>query len=205
MAQPMIKSKENYNAAIKMAQELLKGNLDKNFRFHNYDHTLNVARAAHTIGFHSKLSPKQLELVNLAAWFHDLGYCLSQSNHEEFSTKLARKILTPLEVNDHDVSSICNLIMATRLPQNPKSLLERVLCDADMYHLSQVDYRHTSALLKEEIELLHDLTYTDQEWNLKNIEFFNNHKYFTPFGKKILTPLKTENLKNLCLERLMVA
>ncbi|MEM8567029.1 MAG: HD domain-containing protein [Bacteroidota bacterium] len=201
----MMNTKPNHNIAIKMAQELLKVNLDSNFKFHSYGHTLNVVRSAHAIGFHSELNSKELAIVNLAAWFHDLGYCLSHENHEQLSAKLVRKILTPLGIDRQKISLICDLIMATRLPQTPKNLLEQVLCDADMSHLSQIDYPQSSLLLKSEIELIHGINYTDQEWNRKNIEFFNNHKYFTPFGKKILAPLKTENLKNLCAERLLVA
>ena len=47
------------------------------------------------------------------------------------------------------------------------------------------------------IELTKDKQISDEEWDELNYSFFNDHEYFTEFGKKYLQPIKDDNLKRI--------
>mgnify|MGYP001100522238 CR=1 FL=1 len=70
-----------------------KETLPKGAVYHNYNHTLQVVNAAHEIALAEKLSDNDLEILLLAAWFHDVGFTLSHENHEENSKKIAAEYL----------------------------------------------------------------------------------------------------------------
>ena len=79
----------------------------------------------------------------------------------------------------------------------PKSLLERVLCDADLHHLACTDYDVMAEKMHREIEEVRGKKIKEQEWNDMNFEFFKNHKFHTDFGQKYLQPIKDDNLKKI--------
>ena len=45
-------------------------------------------------------------------------------------------------------------IIATTMPQRPKNLVEKVVCDADLIHIGTKEFFRKNDLLKEEIERL---------------------------------------------------
>ncbi len=42
--------------------------------YHNIDHTLRVVKNAELIGTHENLNEEEMDIVKIAAWFHDVGY-----------------------------------------------------------------------------------------------------------------------------------
>ena len=55
-------------------KELFTEKLSESFVYHNYQHTERVVDAARIIGRESDLNEDELELITIAAWFHDVGY-----------------------------------------------------------------------------------------------------------------------------------
>ena len=106
------------------------------YTYHNLAHTESVVAAAIEVAEHSNLSEEEISLVTIAAWLHDIGYKEGHENHEEASIKIAEKFLTEQEMSIDKIEQIKKCIAATRMPQSPKNLMEEVLCDADLYHLS---------------------------------------------------------------------
>jgi len=45
------------------------------------------------------------------------------------------------------------MIMATKIPQSPKNLLEQIICDADLDYLGRERYEENSLLLLQELRL----------------------------------------------------
>lgn len=183
-------------------KELFTEKLSESFVYHNYEHTERVVDAARIIGRESELSDEELQLVTIAAWFHDVGYTEGCTNHEETSVEIAEPFLKNEGLSQKQIEVITNCILATRMPQAPKTLMEEVLCDADMHHLACTDYRKMSDRMHREIELIKDKQISDEEWNQMNCSFFKDHEYFTEFGKKHLQPIKDENLKKIGKVRL---
>ena len=125
---------------ISMAETYVKrfmaDKLDEKMCYHNLNHTLEVVEAAEIIGRGCKLNEDELEQVIIAAWFHDIGYYNGREDHELQSAELARSFLIKTSFPAYKIENVCSSILATKIPQSPKNLLEQVLCDADLYHLS---------------------------------------------------------------------
>lgn len=100
----------------------------------------------------------------VAAWFHDCGYAHTYIGHEEESKKEAISCLEKRGCDPAFICSVLDCIEATKFPQNPRSTVERVLCDADIYHFTKVSYPQYAKAIRSEFETYLSRTYTDEEW-----------------------------------------
>ncbi|MGB3466420.1 MAG: HD domain-containing protein, partial [Cyclobacteriaceae bacterium] len=96
-------------------KETLQRELPKGVVYHDLHHTEQVVEAAREIGQHSGLSDAELEIVILAAWFHDLGFKDKTGvNHEEASASLAADFLRGKNYDEAKIKQVESCIMATR-------------------------------------------------------------------------------------------
>ena len=167
------------------------------YAFHNLEHTKGVVRAARAIARASKLTAGQLDVVIIAAWFHDVGYCHGARAHEERSATIARTMLGNWGANGKLIEEVCRAVLATKLPQNPHCIIDMVLCDADLAHLASNQYQLHASRLRTEFEAQGHEVVTEAAWNQLNIEFMKRHRYFTDYGKTIMEGRKKINLKKL--------
>jgi predicted metal-dependent HD superfamily phosphohydrolase len=173
----------------------LSENLSDQLLFHNVRHTYDVVEAVHEIGLQCGLSLEDMNVLQIAAWFHDCGYANVYLGHEEESKKIAKHFLENEGCEKMMIESVLNCIESTKYPQNPSSLVEKVMCDADMYHLTRPNYPDYEKALRQEFEKYLGLVYTDEEWRIKNCSFLTCHFYFTEYGQKILTKFKEVNIR----------
>ena len=175
---------------------LLKANLSEFYYYHNYEHTLYVIEKVVEIGLYEKCTNEELELVTIAAMWHDTGYIETYKDHEEESCKLARHYLPGYGVPTADIDKICGMIMATEIPQMPKTKLEEILADADLEYLGSSHFEIKADKLFNELQHLnHSLT--AEEWNKAQISFLQKHHYFTGFCKENRESIKQMNLNKL--------
>jgi len=179
------------------ATNILDEQLDHKFVYHDRYHTERVVQAALMIGKESGLNDDELVILELAAWFHDTGYKHGCDNHELSSAKMARRFLEEHEFEEEKIRRIEGCIMATRIPQSPKNLLEQVLCDADLHHLACDDYKMMSEKMHREMEEIKGEKIQQADWNEMNFSFFNEHEYFTDYAKEHLQPIKEANMSLL--------
>ncbi|WP_223560487.1 HD domain-containing protein [Chryseobacterium lathyri] len=181
----------------------LSENLSENLSFHDIGHTYNVVDAAREIGTQSNLSEESMTVLLVAAWFHDCGYANLYIGHEEESKKIAKNFLENFGCEKDFVDTVLNCIDSTKYPPKPSSLIEKVLCDADLYHLALPNYPKYEKAIRQEFEIYLGLAYTDQEWLVKNYNFLKDHEYYTDYGKKILTKFKEVNVQLMnCSEQI---
>ncbi|MEM8926658.1 MAG: HD domain-containing protein [Bacteroidota bacterium] len=178
-------------AAVVVAQRII-AEQPKNRVFHNLHHTLTVLEGAGRIGRAENLTEEELEMVLLAAVFHDLGHIECYSGHEEASKRLANEWLIEQNYPKDRITTILGCIGATKIPQDPKNILEQVVCDADLVHLSFESYPIYREMLRSEWELELGLKYTDEDWIANNNKFLQTHSYFTDYGKNFLEPKKVK-------------
>lgn len=183
--------------AGRFVAQLLIDNLHKHLVFHNFHHTVYVVRGVRQISENLGLSDEQKEILNLAAWFHDTGLIRVYIGHEEESKKIARHFLQQNGYPRSKTKAVLACIEATKMPQQPQTLLEKVICDADMFHLSLPEYYHLQRLLLEEFRLVLHKQCTDDEWANENLAFLNNHHFWTSYGRTVLQNGKDLNIK-LC-------
>ena len=131
----------------------------------------------------------------MAAWLHDTGYLQGESDHERNSAEKAREQLLSWGATERKIAEVTEAILSTKVPQQPKSLVSKVLCDADLYHLSTPSCTEQSAKLREEWRAHGKQSLTDLEWLKQNLEFLENHRYHTPYGRTALQTGKKKNIK----------
>ena len=131
-----------------LAEKIFSDSHFDNYYFHNLNHTKEVVNAVTEIGEQSSLTKEELEAATVAAWLHDTGYLQGPINHEEASVKIAGDLFRRLSTPVGKINLINNAILATRIPQSPKSMVDKVLCDADLYHLSEKNYDSKGTLLR---------------------------------------------------------
>ncbi|MFY0598287.1 MAG: HD domain-containing protein [Cyclobacteriaceae bacterium] len=179
------------------ALKILENELPESIQYHSADHTKSVVEAALEIGENSNLSADEMEIVQLAAWFHDLGYKSGGSEHEVLSTEMAENFLNERDYDASKVEKIKGCILATRMPQSPKNRLEWVLCDADLIHLAKEDYFEKSRLLLNEMNEAMGKGFSSEEWMQMNCDFITNHQFFTDYARQKYGPIKRENLASV--------
>ena len=159
--------------------------------FHNVHHTINVVQGVVDIGFHEGVTAQEQEILLLAAWFHDTGHVRTYAGHEEVSCELAGVWLRRNNYPEDRVQEVLRVIHATTMPQNPGDRLERIICDADLYHLSFQTYDHYQEVLREEWKKVLQIKMSDEEWAQQNDAFLRKHRYWTDFGRRVLEPKKS--------------
>ena len=177
----------------KFVIEFIADHFSEKICYHNIDHTLDVVLAAEIIGKKCNLTDSELEIVIIAAWFHDTGYYLGCEDHEITSAEIASRFLHARHKADHFIDTVTKCILATKVPQKPVNILEKVLCDADLYHLATEKFFEKSELLWREFSFK-DENMTPQNWLNQSKKFVENHRYHTTFGNEELYPQLQKNL-----------
>ena len=167
--------------------------------YHNYKHTIDVVSQVELIGIGEGVDDDEMLLLKTAGLFHDSGHIIGYDNHEELGVGLAKEILPNYKYNAKQIERICELIMATKLPPQPKTLLERIMCDADLDYLGRSDFIPVSNTLYEELKA-QDKISDINTWNKIQVKFISNHQYFTDTANKLREVNKQkqiDRIKNL--------
>lgn len=166
--------------------------------FHDFDHTNNVVQAVLEISqYYEELTPRELEILQLAAWFHDTGYEQGRDGHEARSCVHLRKFLSDYDYPDADCEQIAACIMATALPQCPTNLLEEIICDADLSHLGKDIYWDRCGRMRQELLLTQSVMMSEQEWFKFELNFMNAHQYHSTVGTQLYIRGKEKHIKQL--------
>lgn len=174
---------------------LLQDKLPEIYVYHTIHHAKYVVSAIKTIGSAEGLSENDINIVILAGWFHDTGHIISYAHHEEESSKIAREFLANENVDEEIIAQVVGCIMATRIPQMPKNKLEEVICDADLCHIADADYYTYADLMREEKKSIEHMKISRKDFDKVSVIFFNQHVFFTNYGKTILQEGKDKNYK----------
>lgn len=172
--------------------------------YHNFDHTLDVVANVKEIAKAMDLHGEKTEVIVIAAWFHDTGYLFSPVEHEERSVKLATKFLKKIGYPEKKIAEVAGCIRATKVPQRPKNLIEKVMSDADLLSLGKKDSIEKGEMLRAEIENMTGKLMSERMWIKQSIAFFQDHHYHTEYAIQYYSENRQRNLKVLQaqLERL---
>ncbi len=182
-----------YEQAYLFLIEKLEKELPAWLTYHNAAHTKSVIAAAEHLAKAEKIGEQDLLLLKTAALFHDAGFLENHDKHEELSCKLAKKYLPQFGYGENEIATICEMIMATRLPQSPKTELAKYLCDADLYYLGTDQYKANTDKMLAEFKKT-GFVKTKEEWQLKQADFLSAHSYFTDTAK-----MENESQKKMTL------
>jgi predicted metal-dependent HD superfamily phosphohydrolase len=162
--------------------------------YHSLVHTREVVNAAVEIGKGENITSEELEMLTIAAWFHDLGYVEKTAGHEEISSMFASNFLACENYDPEKIKKIIGCILATKVPQHPHNHLEKIMCDADLSHLGRKTFIERNNLFRVEFEYYFRRKLTESEWLIKSIEFVSQHNFFTDYAQREFSQIQNENL-----------
>ncbi|WP_209319646.1 Pycsar system effector family protein [Ancylomarina longa] len=168
------------------------------YTYHNLEHTQRVVKHAAKIGQESDLSEDEMEILLLAAWFHDSGYYEDFTRHEEIGAQKAIKFLEERNYSQEKIEQVTEAIRHTKVPHIPCNLpICDALCDADLQHLSSKNYMKISESLREEKGALLQHELAPKLYWEQTLIFLKEHKYKTKYGRKVLAKKKEANYQKV--------
>lgn len=175
----------------------LKSLLPDELLYHDLSHTINVEKAAIRYAKLEGLSEYDLMLLKTAIYYHDSGFLVTYDSNEEFGIKMAQNSLSEFGYTESEITIISNIIAATARNVQPKTLLEKIMCDADHDYLGRADYYNVAEKLREELTII-GRPKTEAEWIDFQLEFLEfQHVYYTDTARNI-----RESGKQLRIEEL---
>ena len=198
----------NYDMAAEFARRRLETRLPIYLYYHSAVHTAqDVVPAAKRLANMEGVEGDDLLLLLTGAWFHDLGFIHINgdttaeykgrvSQHEEASAAIAVQVLPDFGYSSGEVEVVRALIMTTKLPQTPHSLLDEMIADADLDSLGRTDFWKISARLQAELAAF-GMPSDDENWYSRQLKFLESHTYFTESARMLRQPGKEQNMSEL--------
>ena len=192
----MTELKAFYLQHLEAVLQRLKDGLNKHYYYHDVRHTLDVIEQSQTIGKLEGVSEGELEILKIAALFHDTGFLQVRIGHEQASVDFFHKIGGLSTLTREDCDTIAGCIIATHMPQTPKNQLERILCDADVDYLGREDFSLIAENLFLEMSACGEMS--DRiTWDNLQIKFLEGHSYHTVSNQERRNAKKEENLNEV--------
>ncbi|MFG2756852.1 hypothetical protein [Streptomyces wuyuanensis] len=137
------------------ADDLLGRWAEPQRRYHTTEHLVAVLDRVDTLAEYAD----DIDLVRLAAWFHDAVYLPERSTNEERSARLAERALPELGVDRAGTEEVSRLVLLTRThAARADDANGKVLCDADLAILASPPdvYETYAAAVREEYGFVPD-------------------------------------------------
>ncbi len=191
------KNNQIINETQKYITQFYKKRIPKTYVFHNLRHTKDVVEGVLQIGKAHDLGDKELEVLQLAAWFHDVGYPEGAELHEEKGGEYAEAFLLEQGYPNENIEQVKAYILATKRSNQPKSVLEEIIRDADLSHLGKEIYWDRSSRLRQELTLTQNKLMSEEEWLDFELNFMVNHQYHTKVAETLYGKRKRKYIKQL--------
>jgi predicted metal-dependent HD superfamily phosphohydrolase len=189
----------NFENLKNLVSSQLQG-LDKRLYYHSPSHTLDdVLPNAILLSERAGLTENETTIVKLSALFHDTGFLDVYENNESYGCLRAQKMMKKFGYTSDQIDQVCKCIMATQMPQNPKTKMEQIVCDADLGYLGSNQFFGKSRnLLMELLDMennhVKDLIHPEAEWMKMNLEFLEKHRYWTSEAIELFQDNKNKNI-----------
>jgi len=190
-----------HNKIYKKIEEYVTGLFDQmhspSLVFHNLEHTEDVVKRTQEIAGHYKVSENEMLILFASAWFHDTGHLFTEpKKHEVMSCEIMKKFMKDFIEDEKTIQAIEGCIMATKMPRNPTTLLEQIICDADTYHLGTKEFKETNKRAFEEDKLRSHQT-DIIKFDEGTIKMLEEHQFYTSYCRELLDKRKKKNLRKL--------
>lgn len=186
----------NYYKAERHIIKVLEKGLNDHLYYHCIDHTKDVVRAAESLAIQEGVTDEGLYLLKSAATYHDAGFVEKYDDNEPIGARMAEEILPNYGYTDDQIEQVKRLIYVTKIPHQPQSHLEEIICDADLDYLGRDDFHEISDRLRRELKE-HGKISGDRQWDEIQIDFLSKHQYFTKTANKMRQQKKLRNLEEV--------
>lgn len=174
----------------------LERELPNYLHYHNVKHTVDVVTEVELIGWGEGISDEEILLLKTAALFHDFGHIIDFDTHEYQGTVLANDILPGYGYTKEQIDVISKTIMSTKLPPQPVTLMEKIICDSDLDYLGRSDMVPVSNTLYEELKEQNKIGSLN-DWNKIQVKFISHHQYFTDTARNLREINKQQQIERI--------
>ena len=189
-------TEKDFEIVQKDVLAMLEG-LSPHLTYHSRKHTMDVIKQSHRIALAENITDKkELLLLKFAALFHDSGFLRTYANHEIKGCEIFLEATTGLGFSENDNDIIKALIMATKIPQQPHTHLQQVICDADLDYLGRDDFYSIGENLRKEF-LYYNIVANNEDWEKLQLNFLSHHQYHTQSSRDVREPVKQKYLREL--------
>jgi len=165
--------------ASRYALGRLERDLPPRLFYHGIAHTRDdVVPATRRLAELEGVDGEELCLLITAALYHDLGFIEQYEDNEVISVRIAAENLPDFGYTPAQVDVVGRIIMATRLPQTPRTLPEKIMADADLDVLGRDDFWTKNAALRAELTAFGKQS-SDEAWYVSQLRMLETHQYFT--------------------------
>jgi uncharacterized protein len=201
-----VNKKPNFGAARKYVFNRLQKELAPNLFYHGIYHTKDyVLPASEKLAKKERVKGEDLLLLRTAALYHDVGYLQQYFKNEPIAVRIASETLPNFGYSKDQIERIGKIIMATQLKlidgkliqaPDPRDILQKLMCDADLDSLGREDFFVTSENLRRELRE-YGMPKTLRKWYEEQLIFLETHSYFTNAAKLIRDRGKQENIQQI--------
>lgn len=181
---------------VKKYVNMMMGPLEDHY-YHQYEHALEVMVRSVELGKKEWLDENTLEIIAIAALFHDVWFIIQYDDNESIGAKIAKNYLKSIFYPTDKIKAVEDLIIATIYDRAPQNILESIIRDADTDNLWRDDFFEKWNKLKQELESIKKIKILDPEWTHYSINFLREHKFSTISEIEDRQEKKQENLKKL--------
>ena len=168
----------DYFEVKKFIFKIFKNKLSSKYVFHSLNHTKEVLHFAIKIANMEHIGFDDLVLLKTAALYHDTGFIFSKVYHEDFSAEFAKRTLQGFNYSQKKIDIIVELILCTKLDQEPKGILQQIICDADLMNFGNDTFFRKNRLIRNELKN-HKIIFSDFDWAKTTKILLSNHIFFT--------------------------
>lgn len=176
--------KEFYDKQFAGVMQRLRFDLNVHYLYHDCRHTEDVVRQTQEIAYREGVNENDMALLKLAALYHDVGFLKQRDDHESVGAEMLRIESLDSGISSEDKELICRLIMVTKIPQRPSTLLESIICDADLDYLGREDFPAIAEYLYLELKAC-GIVDNRKRWNEIQLAFLENHRFHTASSIKL--------------------
>lgn len=213
--EPVVKVKKRYNFGrmssveprdiITEAEDFVRQIFEQKipsdiYTYHNWVHTCQVRDEVLLLARQDGVTNGELELLNLAALFHDAGFSESYIGHEDHSIRIAQEFLASKHYPQEKIDQIVRFIEVTKIDTKPETKLERLMKDADTSSLGKAHFQIYTNSLRKELNTVQNAVLSKKDWAKTNLRFLDEHEYFSEAGKERYSEKKAENRRLLLTE-----
>jgi len=185
-----------FNDIQEMILDKLEKELPDYLYYHNVKHTVDVVTEVELIGWAEGLADEDILLLKTAALFHDAGHTVAYDEHEYHGTQLVKEWLPGFGYTAEQIDKICSIIMATKLPPQPKNIHQEIICDADLDYLGRSDMIPVSNNLYKELHEQNKIG-SFNDWNKLQLKFISGHSYFTKTAQSLREVNKQKQIERI--------
>jgi uncharacterized protein len=185
----------NFEHAKAYALQRLEHELPTALTYHSLAHTRDdVAPATLRLAAIAGVSGEQRMLLHTAAYYHDIGFVIQRADHEAAGARIAAETLPSFGYSPAQIEIIHGMIMATRLPQSPRNLIEQLMADADLDSLGRTDFLARNQALRSELAA-YGAHWDDLGWCREQLYFLESHQYWTDAARQMRGEQKRRNVE----------